>query len=332
MIRIFTTVILAAFVLYGAYWFVGKSSKEAGIESWLSERADAGWIAESDVNLRGFPNRYDAVLRDLNLADPNSGWAWRAPEFELIQLTYKPNHFIALWPETQIISSPEQKIDVTSDELRASVIFEPRSDFTLDRATLTSNAIDLKSTQNWGLSADDLVLAIRQAETGETDYDLAIKAANFSPSTSLLSQIDRTGLMPRSFETFEMNAIASFNEKLSRESFNNGSGDLQNVELQAFNLAWGELLLRAAGDFRVDSEGYPTGRITVRAENWELMLDMAIAGGFVDENLGSTLRSGLGLLARFSGNANTLDAPLTFSGRQTKLGPITLGPAPRLKL
>ena len=332
MPRVLTTILLAAFFLYGAYWFIGKSTREQGLERWFDERAAAGWVADTEVELKGFPNRYDAVMTDLNLADPASGWAWSAPRFELMQLSYQPNHYIARWPQSQTVSSPDQKINVISEDLRASIIFEPRSDFIIDRATLTANTIDIQSTANWGAASEDLVLALRQSTKGEAHYDLAVKTSSFRPSNALLLEIDRARVMPESFQLFELSAVAAFADKLSRNSFNNNSADLTHVDLEGLNLEWGDLAFRAAGEFDVDAEGYPSGRITVRAENWERILDMAIAADVVNVNFGETLRSGLSLLARFSGNPDTLDVPLSFTNKETRLGPITLGPAPRLKL
>ena len=332
MARTLTTIILAAFVLYGAYWFIGKSSRETQLAGWFSERSEAGWVADTDIQLRGFPNRYDAVLTDLNLADPASGWAWRAPRFELIQLTYQPNHYIAVWPQEQVIASPNQRIDVASENMKASFIFEPRSDFTLDRATLTTDSLSMNSTAGWKAAAEEMVLALRQSGRGDGYYDIALKSKNLAPSGQILRQLDRAGVLPDTFETFELNAIAGFSERLSQASFQNGTSDLREVDLQALNMKWGEMALRAAGRVDVDREGYPIGKITLRAENWKQMLDLGISAGWIDENMGSTLKSGLSLLARFSGNENTLDVPLSFSNKSTKLGPITLGPAPRLKL
>ena len=176
------------------------------------------------------------------------------------------------------------------------------------------------------------MLALRQSDQGDGFYDLAVVTNNFRPSTALLKEIDRGGVMPPAFQLFEINAVAQFTDKLSRDSFNNNSADLSNVELQGMNLEWGDLALRAAGNFSVDRAGYPQGRITVRAENWERILDMAIAAGALDRTFGETLRSGLSLLARFSGNPDTLDVPINFADRETRLGPITLGPAPQFRL
>ena len=47
---------------------------------WLAERRAAGWVAEAeDVRVRGFPNRVDTVVTDLDLSDPAGGLVLAAP-------------------------------------------------------------------------------------------------------------------------------------------------------------------------------------------------------------------------------------------------------------
>ena len=60
------------------------------------------------------------------------------------------------------------------------------------------------------------------------------------------------------------------------------------------------------------------------------MIDVAETAGMVDPTLAGAVRAGLDLIARFGGDGETLSVPLDFSGGRTRLGPIPLGPAPRL--
>ena len=60
------------------------------------------------------------------------------------------------------------------------------------------------------------------------------------------------------------------------------------------------------------------------------MIAVAEASGALNPALGGALRSGLGLIARLSGDSSALEVPLDFADGTTRLGPIPLGPAPRL--
>jgi len=58
----------------------------------------------------------------------------------------------------------------------------------------------------------------------------------------------------------------------------------------------------------------------------------AVTSGAIDANSAATVELGLGLLASTSGNAEALDATLSFSRGRTFLGPIPIGPSPEIRL
>ncbi|MEO1918276.1 MAG: DUF2125 domain-containing protein, partial [Paracoccaceae bacterium] len=96
------TLTLVLALSWSGWWFFGTAAQKTAIETWMQERREAGWIAEvDDFNVTGFPNRFDSVFIGLTLSNPRASWTWQAPRFQLIALSYKPNHIIAVWPDTQ---------------------------------------------------------------------------------------------------------------------------------------------------------------------------------------------------------------------------------------
>ena len=59
------------------------------------------------------------------------------------------------------------------------------------------------------------------------------------------------------------------------------------------------------------------------------MIDVAEAAG-LDPAVAGAARAGLALMARFSGDRDTISVPLDFADGVARLGPIVLGPAPHL--
>jgi hypothetical protein len=322
-------VILTAALGWSAYWYLGVNNRETALTNWFDEREQAGWVAQSTVNLRGYPNRYDAIIEGIELADPITGWAWYAPRFELLQMSYKRNHFIALWPETQTIKTPYERITINSDDMRASVVFHDETE--LSRATLSAKALNLHSTADWGAATQEFVLALRETDGVENSYDLGLNANDLMPSNTIMRHLDHAGILPKTFQTFRMDASATFSDKLSQASFENNTANLQSLKLNDIHIAWGDLALRATGNITLDTDGYPTGKLTIRATNWEQMLDIAIGSGAVREGEASAIRTALKIFSAMSGNRNELEIPLNFKDRQTNLGPISIGNAPRLK-
>jgi hypothetical protein len=62
------------------------------------------------------------------------------------------------------------------------------------------------------------------------------------------------------------------------------------------------------------------------------MISIGVNAGAIPTELQSALEGSLGLLARLSGNPNTIDAPLSFKKGFVSLGPIPIGRAPTLRL
>ncbi len=87
---------------------------------------------------------------------------------------------------------------------------------------------------------------------------------------------------------------------------------------------------RGRGDLTVDPDGIPTGRVDIRAVNWREMLEVLSGADLVPMSILPTIERGLEILAGLSGNPNTIDAALGFQNGFMSLGPVPLGPAPRL--
>lgn len=328
---IFGLFICASLAWFG-YWFIGSSAHEAAVKAWLDDRQNQGWVAEySDIDVQGFPNRFDTTINDLYLADPNYGWAWIAPQFQILSLSYTPNHFITVWPATQVIATPHKKYNISNTDMRASLVFEPNSTLALDRSTLNIENLKITTSKDEESTIKSALLSTRQSETIEYAHDLAFDAKGFTPSKTLKAWIDPKSILPVLFETVSIKSTIAFDGPWDRTAIEGIKPILTGIDLASFNAQWGEMQLQATGNVTVDAEGYPTGKISIRAKNWQDMIRLVVASGALNASVGKSLEQGLSLLALLSGNKNTLDVPLSFSNRTMSLGPIPIGPAPRLK-
>ncbi|MEM1100881.1 MAG: DUF2125 domain-containing protein, partial [Pseudomonadota bacterium] len=76
----------------------------------------------------------------------------------------------------------------------------------------------------------------------------------------------------------------------------------------------------------------PEGRVGLVATNWREILSLGAATGLIPQGVMPTATRTLEALASLSGGPNTIDLPLVFAGGTLSLGPIPLGPAPRIRL
>ncbi|MFP4043945.1 MAG: DUF2125 domain-containing protein [Rhodosalinus sp.] len=109
-----------------------------------------------------------------------------------------------------------------------------------------------------------------------------------------------------------------------------GHGPQHRGDLDAGGDRIAELAAPGPGRERARERDHEPGAVAIRAENWRAILDLARETGALPERLADNLEAGLSLVAQLSGSPETLDIPLDFADGHMRLGPIPLGPAPRL--
>ncbi|MEM6729385.1 MAG: DUF2125 domain-containing protein, partial [Pseudomonadota bacterium] len=73
-------------------------------------------------------------------------------------------------------------------------------------------------------------------------------------------------------------------------------------------------------------------RLTIKATNWREIISIGQALGTIPDGMVTTITRALEVLASLSGPPNTIDVPLSFQRGFVSLGPLPLGPAPKLRL
>ncbi len=329
---------LLALVIVGAlawsgYWVIGARAQDSAVETWLEERRAEGWQVEySDLAVRGFPNRFDLTISDLLLTDPDTGLSWEAPFFQLFALSYKPNHLIAIWPNTQRFSTPEQKLDITSEKMTASLVLKPTQTLELDRFNLIFEGASFASSQGWTTAFTTLNAAIRGTENKTNTYDLAISADDLQPGERWQKIVDRAGTLPDVLDAVRLDSEIALSLPIDIRTLEDARPDITALTIKEARAGWGKLAIRAAGSVTVNPEGVPDGKLDVNARNWRDMLALAVEADAISADAAKGAEFGLGLLANISGNSDSLDAPLSFRGGRSFLGPIPIGAAPNLSL
>ncbi|MDE9449715.1 DUF2125 domain-containing protein [Aliiroseovarius sp. Z3] len=319
--------------LWGGYWYMGASATERAFKTWVAERQTDGWVAESaDISTRGFPNRFDTIFADLELSDPDTGLSWLAPEFQILALSYKPHHVIAVWPGTQVIATPEQRIQIAGSDVKGSIMVSPTPDLTLERSSIVLADITMSSTAGWTSALERGQLATRQLEDGNNRHEIHFEAVNLTPASSFVQSLDADDLLPPVFEGVTLKANVDFTAPWDRTAIEKARPQVSRLDLNELKAKWGELELWLAGAVDVDAQGIPTGNITIKARNWRQMIEIARMSGALAPELVSTVTGALQFVAGLSGDDKTLDVPLRLSGGRMFLGPIPIGTAPVIRI
>lgn len=332
MIRLIVIVLIVAGA-WMAWWAIGRTAHEAGINAWLEARRAEGLAAEvARVDVRGFPSRLDTTLTDVTLANPATGVIWSAPFVQFLSLAYKPHQVIAVLPEQHSLTTPEQSVTISHGSARGSLFFQPRPSLPLERTTFVIDGLSLKSNLGWEISADEVRLAAERQDASAPRYRIGAEMLSIALSRSVVFALDRGGILPDQIEALRLDAVVTFNRPWDRHALEDEFPQPSGIDLSDVSLTWGEIALRGSGEIALDGSGVPEGAITLRADEWRRVLDLSVSAGLLSADVGDAVETGLSLLALSSGNGQALQVDLSFRSGATFLGPVPLGPAPRIVL
>lgn len=320
-------------IVWGGYWFVGARAVESNTTAWFdAQRGGAITASHAGIAVGGFPNRFDLKVTEPLVYDSSSRSGWQAPEIELYALSYRPNHLIAVWPDTQRLQLNGEMLDISSDDLRASLVLRAGTALELDRVTLVGSDLGLRSDMGWQTGAETLRVASRKVGDDPAVHDIAIELTRLTPDPSWRAEVDPRGSQPELIDGLRLDARVVFDAPLNRHLASRATPPQPTeIELRDLRLTWGTLMLRGEGRLEIDAAGRPEGTVTLEAENWRAMLDLAVAADLLHPDAAETWSRGLQVLEDHGGRESVLEAPLHFTDGQMRLGALPLGPAPLLR-
>lgn len=329
-------IVAGVVALWTVSWFAIAEVIQRGTATWFAARQAEGWQAEyADLTVAGFPTRFEIALTDIALADPETGLAWLSPAFRVEAQGLRSHRVTAIWPPEHVLATPLQRITVGTHDMRADIGLLAGTSLTLDRSDVTLDGLRLTSTLGWSAEIERGNLTTRSSTAAPPEahaHDVTLAATGYAPPAALKRALDPAGLLPARIEGVRMDMTVGFDRPWDRRAIEERRPQPRSVEIRSLDAEWGTLALRAAGRVDIDGEGVPEGRITIRAENWREMVGLAVNAGVIPAGLSRTLERGLEILAALGPNPEVIDAPLSFQGGFMSLGPIPLGPAPRVLL
>ncbi len=328
--RALLVVVLALGTLWSGYWVVGSIALQKAAEGWFEQQALAGREAtNSAITVQGFPNRFDLTVSDLHLADPVSGIVWDAPFAQVFSMTWKPWHLIAALPNSQTITTPTEVVTVGSTSLKGSLVLVPGTALALDRIVVEGVDLDIASSLGWVVKAAEAQFSTRQDASVANGHAVNFVASGLVPDPGLMAAIAGTSDLPAVVETAQIDLVAGFSAPLDRFA-GETRPKLSALTLKDGVIRWGDMVLTTKGSIAADAEGFAEGRMDIRLQNWRKALAPAVAMGLITPEVAPTVERMMELMAQQSGDAAVLDLPLVMKAGRMSLGPLPLGPAPRM--
>ncbi|GAA6206858.1 DUF2125 domain-containing protein [Cognatishimia sp. WU-CL00825] len=327
MKRLLIVILLGAGAWF-SYWGIGHFNTNAAYETWFEDRRNSGWLAEyGSLKTRGFPNRLDTTFEGISLADQNSGLFWSTDKFKLFTLVYQPNHVIALWPNQQIVETPHQKSLISAEDLRASIVLDKTQQRAIKRANLVGKGLTIASESTTDLLLSDLRVAVRQVDDVPDTLVVAVQADGVTRRYS-----DNPQRVAPTIDTLLLELSIKFDQTWDRRALEQQRPQPVKISIRNAMANWGKFEIKLAGELEIDAQGYPTGNLTVRAQNWMEMLAIARKNNRHDQLTLDLLEQGLNLVSHLSDNTQAFDIPLRLADKKMFLGPVPIGTAPKLRL
>ncbi|MEL7463381.1 MAG: DUF2125 domain-containing protein [Pseudomonadota bacterium] len=318
---------------WSAWWLFAASAQKAALEGWMAAQRADGWVAEAaSIDVAGYPNRLDATLSDLALANPAEGWSWEAERLAIRQVAYDPTFFIVHFPPESRIAVPGARARLTADKMEASLKLADASAVAVERASFDAQLPGLAAEAGWTASAERVTLHMRAAPDAgpENAYEFRLDALRLRPPEFIRRIADPARALPAAIDVAAAEGRAALDRPLDRFALEGAPPQIQNLSLKEARATWGELDFALTGAARADEDGYAEGEFDISARNWRQMLDAAVAAGAIPKAMAETLKTGLGFVAGLGGDPDELNVALTMSGGFTRIGPVPIGPAPRL--
>jgi hypothetical protein len=326
MMRALTWIVGILAVLWSGYWFVGARAIEAGAIDWFTTQNASGMIAEyGTLNVAGFPNRFDLTITDVNVGNPVTGVQWRTPLVTVFAMTWKPWHLIAILGSEQRIELSDQSLVITTGDARTSVVFQPTTDLGLSRLSASATQANVVSSLGWTVAADVAELHTRLNPTATNAHDIAIDATNLVPDAALLANT----ALPAQIAHIRLRATAMFSAPIDRNAADT-QPRLTGWRVDEGSILWGNLTVATKGEIAANADGLAEGRIEIAIKGWRLAVPAMVNAGLVKPDVAPTIENLLNAMASQSGDPETLILPLVFANGRGTLGPLPLGPAPRL--
>lgn len=330
MIRLIVALLVIS-LIWMIWWAFGSTALDRSLTAWVELRRDAGWAADvADIEVKGFPNRFDTTLTDVRLADPNTGVAWTGPFLQILSLAYKPHQVIAALPNEHQLSTPLQTLEFKHDQARGSVYLQPSTSLALDRSSIVIDNLSIASSLGWDAALAQGRFATEPVAARENAHRIGAEIVDLTLATQLKNKLDPGGLLPQQVERLHIDADIGFTAPWDRFAIENARPQVTDIDLRNLSAEWGTVTFRAVGQVQVNETGVPTGEVTIKAVQWRRILDMAVETDLIADAFVPSIERALELIAALKGPSDTIDAELTLKNGLIQLGPIPIGPAPTI--
>jgi hypothetical protein len=328
MVRRIFTLSLGLILAWSIWWAVGAVALQVGTPRLMAALRANGWTAQATAEaVTGFPGRFELELAGLSLRDPAGMLGLEGGRFVFSTPSFNPLRLTLGWPVQADLAVGPDRYAVESAGLATTLALSPGREPAL--AGFVIGADRLVLTDRGGIigGAEALRLDATRAAAGHA-FDILLSAEAVAPLAELRRVLDPEGRLPPRIDAVGGDLTIDFDAPWTVPALRDGRAPrVIGLALRTLDVDWGAVGLSVTGSLGFDPDGTPQGDLDVGARNWREVLALAAAAGLVVDDQVPALTAALALLAL---GRDDLRLPVTFHDGQMTLGPLPLGPAPRL--
>jgi len=322
--------ILLAVGGWSGYWWYLTTQIRSNLAATETRLESAGWTIEhAEPRIDGWPFRVHLTLEALTITGP-SGHGLRTQRLQGEANAYQPDHWVFVAPDgLELGRGTKGWVAVQGEALRASASNllnrPPRIvvEFTQPRFTATEGSQPFPITQ-----AERLVVNLVPRPGQENQAGLLFDLTQATPRPGgVLAQMSENRVLDLSAEAVidQTQALSGSTWRQALTGWSQGGGALSDVRLEA---TAGEDFARGQSDrLTVDANGRLQGSLAANLRGGTAPLaGLAHAPG-VDPRAAAAVTLGAQLTSGLRGET---ELTLNFTNGRTVIGPVSLGPAPRL--
>jgi len=320
-------------LLWSGWWALASWGVSHGLTIAVEELRAQGWQADvGETQQAGFPLTLRADLSAVRLRAPLSGIALSLPSLGISAPAYWPGDVTLRLPQERLhLDLTQQKVSGRFERGRAQINLNPGIDLQLQRLGFDSGSWQIEAPGGTIASASDLSLKMVQSAGDPLVYDLALVSTAFAPGNLLRRALSLPPDWPVVFSTLAADLSVGFDRPLDRAALTGPRPHPRAVLVRQADAEWGALQITATADLSISARGVPEGVATLRIREWELLMDLAQKAAGSEDQPGQ-MNFMLRALANMDGDPTTMVVDVAFRDGAMFLGPIALGPAPRLVL
>lgn len=314
---------LLAAAAYAGYWFFAAHQMGQRLEAQVEIARETGWdIGIGSLTVTGFPRAHRIVATDIDIGAPEAQGGWRASTplaeaeagapWDFRSWTLRPYQEVLLQPSGgETVRLTAETASLALDASGGAIMHfyaeahEPRVE-SMTAPLRGAEAVYVEGDRDEG--AWRVQFEARSAEIAEDAWADARGA--FGGVITVLA-LDLTA------EEEGLAALAAGGAGLDQ------AGDLT---ISAAHLEWGAAQLSGEGALGVNADGRLRGRFDLAVGDAPGFIGALVGAGIIDARVMPAL---LGVSVLFPHDqADRVILPFNFQNGETKLGPVTIGPAP----